>query len=92
MSTFDNKSLKKNTLKFKTTHKCSASKTFSSNSYLTSPSIHNETTSDNFINTKYEVDLPSIYNEWKYYTIKYGEEYLNIQHNRSTNQTLTQHE
>ena len=58
---------------------------FSSNSYLTIPSIHNDTTSDNFINTKYEVYVPSIENEWEYRERKYGEEYLNSQHNRYKN-------
>ena len=73
MSNFDNKLLKNVTLKSTTTHQCSTSKTIKSNSYITSPSIHNDTNSDKFINTTYEVDLPSIDNEWEYYSIKYGE-------------------
>ena len=91
MSTFDNKSLKKVTLKSTTTHQWYTSKTVKSNSYLTSPSIHNDTTSDNFINTTYEVDAPSIDNVWEDYARKYKEEYLDSQHNRYTNQTLQRH-
>ena len=72
MSTFDKKSLNKLNLKSTTTRQCSTSQTVSSNSYLTSPSIHNETTSDNFSNTTYEVYVPSSDNEWKYYTRKDG--------------------
>ena len=83
MSTFDNKSLKTVTLKSTTTRQCSDSKTVSSKNYLTSPLINNDTTSGNFINAIYEVDAPSIYNEWEYYARKYGEEYFNSQHNRS---------
>ena len=60
MSTFDNNSLKQVTLKYTTTHKCSTSKTFKSNDYLTSPSIHNDTNSDKLINTKYEVYIPLV--------------------------------
>ena len=45
------------------TDQCSTSKIYSSNSYLTSTLIHNDTPSDNFINTTYEVDVPSIDNE-----------------------------
>ena len=58
MSKFDNTSLKKVTLKYTITHECSTSKIIKSDSYLKSPPIHNETTSDNFINTTYEVDVP----------------------------------
>ena len=58
MQNFDNKSLKKVTLKSKTTHQCYTSKTVKPNSYLTSPSIQNETNSDNFRNNIYEVDVP----------------------------------
>ena len=53
MSTFDEKSLKTVTIKSTTTHKCFTSKTFKSNRYLTSPSIHDDTTSDSFRNTTY---------------------------------------
>ena len=42
--------------------------------YLTSTLIHNDTTSDSFINAIYELDLPSIDNEWEDYARKYGEE------------------
>ena len=35
--------------------------------YLTSTLIHNDTTSDSFINAIYELDLPSIDNEWEDY-------------------------
>ena len=73
MSTFDNKSLNKVTLKSITTCQCSTSKTVSWNSYLTSLSIHNETNSDNFSNTTYKVYAPSIYNEWEDYSRKDGE-------------------
>ena len=62
ISNFDNKSLKKFALKSTTTRQCYNSKTVQSNSYLTSPSINNGTTSDQFINTTYEVDAPSVYN------------------------------
>ena len=62
MSSFDNKSLKNVTLKSTTTRQCSTSKTVSSNSYLISLSIHNDTPSDNFRNNTYEVDAPSIEN------------------------------
>ena len=88
MSTFDNKSLKKVTLKSTTTHQCSTSKNDKSNCYLTSPSIHNYTTSDNFSNTKYEVDVPLIYNEWEDYARKDEESYLNSNHNMSTKHTI----
>ena len=64
MSIFDNKSLKKVTLQSTTTHQCYTSKTVKSNSYLKSPSFQNNTTSDNFSNTTYEVDVPSIDYEW----------------------------
>ena len=63
-------------------------KILKSNSYLTSPSIQNDTTFDKFINTTYEVDVPVIDNEWKYYIIKYGKEFLNSLYNRSTKKTL----
>ena len=53
MSTFDKKSLNKVTLKYTTTCQYSTSKAVSSNSCLTSPSIRNDTTSDNFSNTTY---------------------------------------
>ena len=72
MSTFDNKLLKKVKIKSTTTHQCSTSKTAKYNIYLTSPSIHNYTTSDNFSNTRYEVYVPSIDNEWEDYAVKYG--------------------
>ena len=85
ISTFEKKSLKKVTLKTTTTRQCSTSKTVSSNSYLISLSIHNETSSDNFIKNRYEVYVPSIYSGWEDYARKDREEYLNIQQNRSTN-------
>ena len=91
MLTFDKKSLKKLTIQSTTAHQYSTYKTVSSNSYLTSPSNHNGTTSDKFINTTYEVYAPSIENEREDYARKYGEESLNIKHNMSTNQTLKQH-
>ena len=65
ISDFENKASKKVTLKSTTTCQCSTSKTVSSNSYLTITSVHNDTTSDNFINKTYEVDVPSIYNKWE---------------------------
>ena len=64
ISTFENKSLKKVTLKSTTTRQCSTSKTVSSNSYLISLSIHNDTPSDNFRNNTYEVYVPSIDSGW----------------------------
>ena len=64
MSTCDNKLLKNVALKSTTTHQCSTSKTVKSNIYLTSQSTNNDTTSDNFINTTYKVDITSIENEW----------------------------
>ena len=70
MSDFYNISLKRFTLKFTTTHQCSNPKIGRSNSYLTNPSIHNYTTSENFINNKYEVNLQSIDNDWEYYARK----------------------
>ena len=63
MSTFYKNSLNKVPLKSTTTRQCYTYKTFSSNSYLTSPSISNDTTYDNFINTTYEVGVTSIDNE-----------------------------
>ena len=91
MSTFDNNSLKKVTIKFTTTDQCSTSKTIKSNSYLISISFHNDTAFDNFSNTTYGVYLPSIDNEWEDYARKGGEEYLNINHSRSTKQILNRH-
>ena len=70
------------TLKSKTTHECSNSKTVKSNIYLTILSINNDTTSDNFINTTYEVYVLSIENDWEDYAIKYGKESLNINQKR----------
>ena len=72
MSTFDNKSLDKVIIECTTTRQCSTSKTVSSSIYLTSTSIHNGTTSDNFRNTTHELYVPSIGNEWEDYEIKYG--------------------
>ena len=63
MSNFDDKSLKRVTLKSTTTNHCCTSKTVKSNSFLTSPSIQNETTSDNFSNTTYEIYVTSIDNK-----------------------------
>ena len=60
MSNFDNKSLKKVMLKYTITHQCYNSRTIKSNSYLNSTPINNDTTSDNFSNTTYEVDVPLI--------------------------------
>ena len=51
----------------------------------------NNTTSDNFSNDTYEVYVPSIDNEWKYYSIKDGEEFFNSNHNRSIKKTLKKH-
>ena len=62
VSSFYNRSLKKYALKSTITHEFFTSKTVKSNSYHTSPSINNDTTSDNFSNTKYETDVLSIYN------------------------------
>ena len=59
MSILDNRSLKKVTLKSTTTHGCFASNYFESNSYHNGPSIQNDTTSGNFIDTKYEAYEPS---------------------------------
>ena len=72
MSNFDNRSLKNGTLKSTTTHQCYISKNVKPNIYLTSPSIQSDTTSDNFINTIYELYVPSIENYWEYYARKYG--------------------
>ena len=69
----------------------STSKTVKSNIYLTSPSSQNDTTSDKFINNTYEVDVPSIYNEWEDCARSYEEYYLNSFHNRYKKQTLEQH-
>ena len=91
MSTFDNKPFKKVTLKSTTTFQCYNYKTVQSNSYLASPLIHNYTTSDDFSNITYEIYVPSIDNDWVYRARKYGEEYFNSQHNRSTKETLKQH-
>ena len=60
MSTFDNKLLKKFTIKFTTKHQCSTSKTVKSNSYITSKSINNDTNSDNLSNSTYKLDVTSI--------------------------------
>ena len=88
MSTFYNKLLKNVTIKSTTTNQYSNSKTMKQNSYLTSPSIKNNTTYDNFRNSTYELYVPPIDNEWEDYARKYGEEYLNSHHNRSTKNTL----
>ena len=73
MSKSDSKSLKKVTIKSTTTHQCHNYKTVKTNSHLTSPSIQNYTTYDNFINITYKADVPSIDNEWEEYARKYGE-------------------
>ena len=57
MSNFDKKSFKKVTLKSTTKNQCSTSNCIKSNSYLTSTSINNAFTSDNFSNRKYGVDV-----------------------------------
>ena len=57
MSTFDNNSLKKVDIKYTTTYQFYTYKTDKSNSYLTRPSIQNDTTSYDFINTTYEVHV-----------------------------------
>ena len=62
MSIFDNKSLKNITIKFTTTNECSTSNYVKSNVYLNSPSIHNDTTYDNFRYTTYDADVPPIEN------------------------------
>ena len=64
--------LEKFTHKYTTTHQRDSSKTVQSNSYFTSSPICNDETSDNLRNTTYEVDVPSIDNEWEDYAIKYG--------------------
>ena len=56
MSTFDNNSSKKVTLKYITKHQCYTSKPVKLNDYLTSTSINNETIYDNFINTTFGLD------------------------------------
>ena len=92
MSTFDNKSLKILTLKSTTTHQCSLQNLL--NQIVILPFhqfIITPLTSDNFSNTTYEVDVPSIYNDWGDYERKYGEESLNINNSRSIKQTLKQH-
>ena len=91
MSNFGYRSLEKVSLKFTTTRQFSTSNTAKQNIYLKIPSIHNNTTSDHFSNTKYELDVPSIENKWEDDAIKYGEEYQKIQHKKSTKQTLKQH-
>ena len=83
--------MKKVTIKYTTTHQCFTSKPVKSNSYITCPSIKNDTASDNVSNTTYEVDVTSTDNEWKYCQIKYGEEYFNSNHSRSTKNTLKKH-
>ena len=67
MLKFDTKPLKKVTLKSTTTHELSSSNYVKSNNYLPSPSIQNDTTSDRFGNTTYEVYAPSIDNKWEDY-------------------------
>ena len=62
MSTFDNNSLKKISLKSTTTRQFYTPRTVRINSYLTSTSIHNDTKSDNFSKTTYELDIQSIEN------------------------------
>ena len=62
MSYFENNLLKKFTLKSTTKRQCSTSKTVKSNNYLTSPTNNNDTTSDHFIDTTYEVDILSMDN------------------------------
>ena len=74
-----------------TTCQCYTPKKVSSNSYLISKSINNDNTSDNCSNNKYGLYVTSIENEWEYYEIKYGEEYLNSQSNRFIKQTLNWH-
>ena len=64
MSIFDNKLLKRVTLKSTNTHVFYTSNYVKSNGYLNSPSIQNDATSDNFINTTYEAYVPSIQNYW----------------------------
>ena len=91
MSTFENKSFKNVTLKSSTTWQCYTSNIDLSNRYITIPSIHFDIASDNFINTTYEVDVPSVDNEGKCYAGKDEEEFLNSQHNRSAKQTLKRH-
>ena len=71
MSSFDNKSLKKVTLKSTSTHKCSTSNSVKKN--LNIPSIQDDTTSNNFSSTKYEEYEPPIDNKWEDYASKYGE-------------------
>ena len=73
MSTFYNKSLKKNVLKYTSINQCSTSNIDKSDNYLISLSIHNDKTYDNLINTTYEVDILSIDNDWEDYVEKYGE-------------------
>ena len=91
MSTFDKKSSNKVNLKYTTTHQYSTSKTVKSNSYLISKSINNYTTSDNFINTTYKVDVTPIKNDWEYYKRNDGDETLISHNNRLTNQKLNIH-
>ena len=91
MSNFDNKSLKNIALKSTSTHQYSTSKTVKSNRYLTGTEIHNDTTYDNFSNTTYGVDVPQIENDYEYYARKFGEEYLNSNHNRSIKHTPKHH-
>ena len=91
MSNCDNNSLKNVTLKYTSTHQFYTSKSVKSKCYLTSTSIHSDTTSDEFSNTTYEVDVPLIGNYWVDYAGKDGWKYLNSRHNSSTNQTLKQH-
>ena len=65
--------MKKVTLKSTTTHKCYTYKTVKSNSYLTIISTQNDTNSDNFDHSIYELDVPSTYNGWEGYSRQDGE-------------------
>ena len=68
MSIFDHKSLKKVTLKSTTTHECSTLKTVKSSIILPVHQFIMAPLLVFFINNTYESDVPSIDNEWEYYS------------------------
>ena len=73
MSSFDNKSLNYFSLQSNSTPECYVPHYVKSNSYLNSPPIHNNITSENLSITTSEEHVPPIENKWKYYSGKDGE-------------------
>ena len=67
---FSHQVIWKVTLKSTTIRQCYTSKIDSSNRYLINPWIHNDSTSDHFRNTIYDVDALSIDNKCEFYAIK----------------------